>query len=177
MLDVNVISNKITEEGKVKIHFLLLAKSRCHLVGERSGDNHAIGLARAGTEDNTEAIKVITRGAGMHHLHGAAGEPEGHRPDGPAAGPFHQIVHLREARRQRGLREERPRGGSGGCSGSSGGGEGRARPLRWEEGEASGPPKESHGRVVGATRCRVENALHSPITPTKGRLKMLSFCY
>ncbi|RWW33946.1 hypothetical protein GW17_00001303 [Ensete ventricosum] len=52
---------------------------KCHLVGDRSGDNLAIGLARAGTEDYTKVIEVITRGACMHHIHGTAGEAEGRR--------------------------------------------------------------------------------------------------
>jgi hypothetical protein len=32
----------------------------------------------------------------VHHLHGAAGQTKGHRPDGTAAGPIHEIVDLRD---------------------------------------------------------------------------------
>ena len=60
----------------------LLAERERHLVGERAGDNHAVGLARRGAEDDAEAIEVVAGGAGVHHLHGAASEPERHGPDG-----------------------------------------------------------------------------------------------
>jgi hypothetical protein len=45
----------------------------------------------------------------VHHLHGAAGQPEGHGPDGPPPGPVHQIVHFRYHKLRR-LRKSRRRG-------------------------------------------------------------------
>ena len=71
---------------------LLLAQSRGHLVGESSGNNHAIGLAGAGSEDDTEAVEVITGGARVHHLHSAAGKAKGHGPDGTFPRPIHECI-------------------------------------------------------------------------------------
>lgn len=86
-----------------------LAKSGSHLVGESAGDDHAIRLARAGPENDAEAVEIVAGGAGVHHFDGAAGEAEGHGPDGAAAGPVHQIVHLRDHE----LRRLRNAGGRG----------------------------------------------------------------
>jgi len=43
-------------------------------------------------EDHTEAIQVVARSAGVHHLHRAAGETESHRPEAPGARPVDEIV-------------------------------------------------------------------------------------
>lgn len=87
-----------------------LAKSRGHLIGEGTSDDHAIGLAWAGSEDDTESVEIVASGTGVHHLDGAAGEPKGHGPDGPAPGPVHEVVHLRDHE----LRRLRDPGGGGG---------------------------------------------------------------
>lgn len=71
-----------------------LAESRGHLVGESASDNHTIGLARAGPENDAEAIKIVTGGAGVHHFDSAASKTEGHRPDGTPASPVEEIVNL-----------------------------------------------------------------------------------
>lgn len=71
-----------------------LAERGGHLVGERAGDDHAVGLARGGAEDDAEPVEVVAGGARVHHLHGAAGEPERHGPDRAPARPVHQVVHL-----------------------------------------------------------------------------------
>ena len=60
---------------------LTYEEDRRHLVGECSGNDHAIGLARRGAEEDTEPVDVVAGRAGVHHLHGAAGEAEGHGPD------------------------------------------------------------------------------------------------
>lgn len=57
-----------------------LTQSRRHLVGEGTGDNHDIGLTWRGAENDTEAILIVTWCGEVHHLDGAAGEAEGHRP-------------------------------------------------------------------------------------------------
>jgi len=57
-----------------------LAESRCHLVCESTSDNHDVGLTRRSTENDSHAILVVTWGGKMHHLDGAAGETESHRP-------------------------------------------------------------------------------------------------
>lgn len=71
-----------------------LAKSRGHLVGESSSDDHAIRLTRARPENDPEAIEIVAGGTGVHHFDGAAGEAEGHGPDGAGASPIHEIVDL-----------------------------------------------------------------------------------
>src|SRR5208337_5484463 len=58
------------------------------------GDDHQVRLARRGTKHlRTEARYVETRGAHRHHLDGAAGQAEAHRPDGIPAHPVHHGVH------------------------------------------------------------------------------------
>lgn len=67
-------------------------QSGCHFVGKRACDNHAVGLPRGRTEQKTEAIEVVTRGACLHHFHGAACKPEGHRPEGVVACPIDEVI-------------------------------------------------------------------------------------
>ena len=50
-----------------------LPQSRSHLVGERAGNDHDVGLARRGAEDDAHAILVVARRRQVHHLDGAAG--------------------------------------------------------------------------------------------------------
>ena len=59
-----------------------LSKRRSHLVRERAGNNHDIGLTRRGTEDYTETILVVAGSRQVHHFDGAAGKAEGHGPEG-----------------------------------------------------------------------------------------------
>lgn len=73
-----------------------LAQSRGHLVGESASNNHAIGLTRAGPENDPEAVKIIASGSRVHHLNGAACQPECHRPYRPTSCPVQQIVHFRD---------------------------------------------------------------------------------
>ncbi|KAF5940545.1 hypothetical protein HYC85_021712 [Camellia sinensis] len=87
---------------------IILAESGGHLIGESASDDHTIGLPRARPEDNAEAIQVVASSSGVHHFHGAASEAEGHGPDGAAACPVHQIVHLRDHKLRR-LRHPRRR--------------------------------------------------------------------
>lgn len=93
----------------------------------------------------------------MHHLDGAASEPEGHGPDGPAPGPIHQIVDLGDHELRR-LGEaswgRRGRGRRAFISGGRRGGGGVERrgsvegegPLGAElERNARGSSQQSHG--------------------------------
>lgn len=80
-----------SEKGKKGI----LAEGGCHLVGERTGDDHAVRLSRTGAKDDAEAVQIVAGGAGVHHFHSAASETKSHGPDGPTTGPVHQIVNLR----------------------------------------------------------------------------------
>ena len=43
---------------------------------------------------HAEAIEIVARGAGVHHLHRAAREPEGHRPERAGACPVEEVVDL-----------------------------------------------------------------------------------
>ena len=69
-----------------------LSKRRSHLVSERAGYDHDVGLARGGAEDDAEAVLVVTWGGEVHHLYSAAGEAEGHGPKGALAGPVGDLV-------------------------------------------------------------------------------------
>lgn len=64
-----------------------LAQGRGHLVGQGAGDNHDVGLAGGGTEDDAEAVLVVSRGREVHHFDGAAGEAKGHGPERGLTGP------------------------------------------------------------------------------------------
>src|SRR5207248_8915705 len=62
--------------------------ARGHFVVDGAGDDHEVGLAGRGAEGaGAEAIEVETASADGHHLDGAAGEAEGHGPEGVFAGP------------------------------------------------------------------------------------------
>lgn len=69
-----------------------LAQSGSHLVGESAGDNHDIGLARRGTENDTHAILIVAGGGKVHHFNSAAGETEGHGPERALARPVCDLV-------------------------------------------------------------------------------------
>jgi hypothetical protein len=93
----------------------------------------------------------------VHHLDGAAGEPERHGPDRAPPRPVHEVIHLgdhelrRLRHRRRGRRPavwrraggRRGRGGGGGGVGARGGGEER-QPRRTRE--------ERHGDRAGTWR-------------------------
>ena len=69
-----------------------LSQSRSHLVGERTGDDHDIGLTGRGTENDSHAILIIARRRQVHHLDGTAGESKGHRPEGSLTSPVRYRV-------------------------------------------------------------------------------------
>jgi len=69
-----------------------LAKSGRHLVGESAGDNHDVGLARRGTENDSHAILIVTGCGKVHHLNSAAGKTEGHGPQRALARPVCDLV-------------------------------------------------------------------------------------
>lgn len=64
-----------------------LAEGGGHLVGQGAGDNHDVRLTRGGTENDSQTILVVPRGREVHHLDGAAGQTEGHGPEGGLAAP------------------------------------------------------------------------------------------
>jgi hypothetical protein len=63
--------------GHLVVH---LTESGCHLVGKGSSNNHHVGLARRSTENDTEAILIVSGSREMHHLDGAACKTERHGP-------------------------------------------------------------------------------------------------
>jgi hypothetical protein len=69
-----------------------LSQGRSHLVRERAGNNHNIGLARRSTEDYTETILIVAGSGKVHHFDGAAGKSEGHGPEGPLTRPVGNLV-------------------------------------------------------------------------------------
>jgi len=88
-----------------------LAKCWSHLVRERTGNDHDIGLTWRSTEDYTESILIVPRGTEMHHFDGTAGEAEGHGPQRRLTGPVGNLIkgcsrvksqqeRLRHARRE-----------------------------------------------------------------------------
>lgn len=79
---------------RVRVSPTYLAQSRCHFVGQRPGHDHHIGLARAGSEDNAEAVHVVAWRCHVHHFHGAAGQAKGHGP--------HGALRIRRCRRSEG---------------------------------------------------------------------------
>src|SRR5580765_4649584 len=63
-----------------------LAQHRRHLLADPAGDDHQVGLPRAGPEDLlAPAARVVAGRAVGHHLDGAAGQAEGGRPERCAA--------------------------------------------------------------------------------------------
>ena len=76
--------------GHLIVH---LSEGRRHLVRERAGHDHDVGLAGGGAEDYPEAILVVAGGGEVHHFDGAAGEAEGHGPEGALAGPVGDLIH------------------------------------------------------------------------------------
>src|SRR5574340_1249241 len=71
---------------------IYLAQRRRHLVAQRAGDDHDVRLARAGTEEDAEAVQIVARTAGVDHFHRATGEAERHRPHRTGARPVNQLV-------------------------------------------------------------------------------------
>ena len=69
-----------------------LAQRRRHLVGQRAGDDHHVGLARRGARRDAEALGVVARHRHLHHLDGAAGETERHPHQRAGARPGDQRV-------------------------------------------------------------------------------------
>ena len=73
-----------------------LAQHRGHLLAHATGDDHEVGLARAGAEDlHAPAREVVVRGAGRHHLDRAAREPERGRPHRALARPVDEVFDAR----------------------------------------------------------------------------------
>jgi len=71
-----------------------LAESGGHLVGQGAGNDEHVSLARRGTENDTEAIEIVTTSPAVHHLHSAARQAEGEGPHGGLTGPVHDRVEF-----------------------------------------------------------------------------------
>src|SRR5215469_11444495 len=79
-------------------HLLVkFADHRSHLLRDAARDDHEVGLARRRTKHfGTKAGNVETRRAHRHHFDSAAGQAEGHWPNGVLAHPVHDIVERSE---------------------------------------------------------------------------------
>ncbi len=81
------------------------ADDRGHLLGDRARHDHQVRLPRRSPEDlRAEAGHVVPRIEDRHHLDGAAGQPELHRPEGGFTGPIENLVD----RRRQDVRIETP---------------------------------------------------------------------
>ena len=69
-----------------------LTQGRGHFIGEGASNDHDVGLAGGGAEDYTQAVLVVTGGGEVHHFNSAAGEAEGHGPEGTLAGPIGDLI-------------------------------------------------------------------------------------
>src|SRR6185295_12811377 len=69
-----------------------LAQRGRHLVAQRAGHDHQVALAWAGTEQHAEAVDVVARRTGVHHLDRAARQTEGHRPQRSGLRPVDQRI-------------------------------------------------------------------------------------
>jgi hypothetical protein len=69
-----------------------LSQRWSHLVCEGSSNDHNIGLTGGSTENDTEAILVVSWSGQVHHLDGTAGETESHGPEGALTGPVGDLV-------------------------------------------------------------------------------------
>jgi hypothetical protein len=65
-----------------------------HLIDERAGDDHHVGLARRGTEHDAVTVEVQARGACMHHSTAQQARPKviGHIE--PVRAQFHSASML-----------------------------------------------------------------------------------
>lgn len=75
-----------------------LAEGGSHLVGQCTGHNHHIRLSGGSTEDNSQAVLVVSGRGEVHHLHGAACQTEGHGPQRTLAGPVGNLIQSGSAR-------------------------------------------------------------------------------
>ena len=69
-----------------------LSQRRCHLIRQRTSNNHNIRLTRRCTENDTKAVLVVPRGGEVHHLDGTTGKTEGHGPERGLSGPIGDLV-------------------------------------------------------------------------------------
>ena len=148
----------------------LLAKSGSHLVSKRPGDNHTIRLARTRPEYDSEPVQIVASRTGMHHLHGAAGEPEGHGPDRSPTGPVHQVIYLGDHELRR-LRETRRR--SGGRRRAWSGVGSRCR----RGGESGKRCVEVRDSGCGAVRLEEEREARGGVARNHGHFDFLSFSW
>ena len=72
-----------------------LAQRRSHLVGQRTGDDHHVGLARRWARDHTKTVEVVARHVRMDHFHSTAGQTKRHGPQRTRLGPIHHRVVAR----------------------------------------------------------------------------------
>ncbi|VEU39770.1 unnamed protein product [Pseudo-nitzschia multistriata] len=74
-----------------------LAQGGRHLVGEGARYDHDVRLAGGRPKHHTETLHIVPGGRGVHHLHGAARQTKGHRPQGTLSGPVDEVVHAADS--------------------------------------------------------------------------------
>lgn len=72
------------------------AHCRCHLVGQGAGNNHDISLAWRSSEDDPQAILVVSWHRGVNHFDAAACQSESYRPQGALLTPVSKLVYTGE---------------------------------------------------------------------------------
>lgn len=72
------------------------AKSWSHLVGQSTGNNHAVRLTGRCTENNTQSILIVSGSGDVHHLYGTACQTERHGPETRLSSPVCHLVHRTE---------------------------------------------------------------------------------
>lgn len=66
--------------SRVRHLIVNLSQGWGHFVGNRTGDNHDIGLTRRGSENDTQSILIVSWSRDMHHLDGTTSQTEGDWP-------------------------------------------------------------------------------------------------
>lgn len=69
-----------------------LPKSRRHLVGHSTCDNHNVDLSRRTAPHATKAVDVVPRANHLHHFDSAASKPKGQWIEGALSGPVGDLI-------------------------------------------------------------------------------------
>lgn len=69
-----------------------LPKSRCHLVGHGTCDNHNVDLSRRSAPHASKTVDVVPRANHLHHFDGAAGKSKGQWIERALSGPVSDLI-------------------------------------------------------------------------------------
>jgi hypothetical protein len=79
---------------RIRHLIVTLPNGWCHFVRHSPGDNHNVGLTRRSTEDDAQAVLVVSRHWGMHHLDAAACQAKWERPHRSIPCPAHNFIQV-----------------------------------------------------------------------------------